>query len=372
MKTTTTTRTFHCTEAGASKFWTIATTDDGKTFTVTFGKIGTAGQTKEKSFPTAEACAKETEKLIREKTGKGYIEQGVSAAASTAAKQTATPAAAPKKSSKPAPKLPPYDERDTKHQRAFLRAIRAGSLEKIRTYIESGARLHQMIFESKMDSTFPFLAALENPQPEIIRYFLTLPNYHPTYTGNNQSVLTSIATDYELSDADRLAKVEHLLECGYDCSCDEYILIQLPNLILPEELVHKLHDRASRARDTGDVIFEALQYGGEIRCNWISTPWKPAPIARLLWMLDHGLQPNFTPSENNEFACKEFGSTLHTVLHLCSGNEQLIKKLLEKGANPLARDKNKLTPWEYAETARSIPPAVIALLRKAAESTPKE
>jgi len=57
----------------SSKFWKIETC--GKSFTVTFGKIGTNGQTQTKEFESEEKCAKEAEKLIAEKLKKGYLEE---------------------------------------------------------------------------------------------------------------------------------------------------------------------------------------------------------------------------------------------------------------------------------------------------------
>jgi predicted DNA-binding WGR domain protein len=56
-----------------SKFWIIEI--DGKSYTVKYGKTGTNGQTSSKEFDSAEACLKAAEKVIKEKTGKGYIEQ---------------------------------------------------------------------------------------------------------------------------------------------------------------------------------------------------------------------------------------------------------------------------------------------------------
>jgi predicted DNA-binding WGR domain protein len=66
-------RTFIYTDDKSNKFWTIETAETA--FTVTFGKVGTAGQTSEKSFADAAACTKEVNKLIAEKTKKGYAEQ---------------------------------------------------------------------------------------------------------------------------------------------------------------------------------------------------------------------------------------------------------------------------------------------------------
>ena len=54
------------------KFWAISL--DGASHTVRFGKIGTDGQLKSKSFDDEESARKDYDKLIREKTGKGYEE----------------------------------------------------------------------------------------------------------------------------------------------------------------------------------------------------------------------------------------------------------------------------------------------------------
>ena len=67
-------RTFEYKDEKSSKFWSIESNDNA--FTVTYGKIGITGQTQTKTFANEEACVKELEKLIREKTKKGYVEQG--------------------------------------------------------------------------------------------------------------------------------------------------------------------------------------------------------------------------------------------------------------------------------------------------------
>lgn len=58
----------------SDKFWEIQTA--GSTHTVTYGRNGTAGQSKSKTFDSEEACLKDAEKLIAEKTKKGYSEDG--------------------------------------------------------------------------------------------------------------------------------------------------------------------------------------------------------------------------------------------------------------------------------------------------------
>jgi predicted DNA-binding WGR domain protein len=58
----------------SSKFWEI--TIDGVTLKTRYGKMGTAGQTTEKTFANETATQKEYDKLIKEKTSKGYVEMG--------------------------------------------------------------------------------------------------------------------------------------------------------------------------------------------------------------------------------------------------------------------------------------------------------
>lgn len=70
-------------EGTASKFWEVEAKETS--LTVRFGKIGTNGQTQTKSFDTSAAATKERDKLIKEKTGKGYKEVSVAADATLAA-----------------------------------------------------------------------------------------------------------------------------------------------------------------------------------------------------------------------------------------------------------------------------------------------
>ncbi|HKX62861.1 MAG TPA: STM4015 family protein [Verrucomicrobiae bacterium] len=59
-------------DSKSSKFWSIELA--GSSHTVTYGRIGTTGQSATKSFPSEEAARKDMEKLIREKLGKGYVD----------------------------------------------------------------------------------------------------------------------------------------------------------------------------------------------------------------------------------------------------------------------------------------------------------
>ncbi|MGC4114615.1 MAG: WGR domain-containing protein [Myxococcales bacterium] len=66
------TRRFEFAEGGSSKFWEI--TISGDSHTVRFGKIGTPGQEKTKTFGSDAEAQKDAEKLVAEKTKKGYAE----------------------------------------------------------------------------------------------------------------------------------------------------------------------------------------------------------------------------------------------------------------------------------------------------------
>jgi uncharacterized protein (TIGR02996 family) len=73
-------RTFQFSDAKSHKFWNIEVS--GSSFTVTYGKVGAAGQTQTKTFASADKALAEADKLIREKLKKGYKETTPKAAAS--------------------------------------------------------------------------------------------------------------------------------------------------------------------------------------------------------------------------------------------------------------------------------------------------
>jgi DNA ligase-1 len=70
---TMTKRYFEFVDGASSKFWEIWM--DGTDVTTQWGKIGTAGQTKTKAFLDEAKAKKEYDKLLAEKTGKGYAEK---------------------------------------------------------------------------------------------------------------------------------------------------------------------------------------------------------------------------------------------------------------------------------------------------------
>ncbi|MHB8899821.1 MAG: STM4015 family protein [Thermoguttaceae bacterium] len=62
-------------DAKSSKFWNIEL--DGARHTVTFGRIGTAGQSQAKDFPSADKAKADFEKLVASKLKKGYVDAEV-------------------------------------------------------------------------------------------------------------------------------------------------------------------------------------------------------------------------------------------------------------------------------------------------------
>src|SRR2546428_13731839 len=83
-------RTFTFTDEKSNKFWNIEL--KGKSFEVTFGKIGAKGQTQIKDFPDEAKALKEHDKLVAEKVAKGYVETTTAASAKPQASKEPPPA----------------------------------------------------------------------------------------------------------------------------------------------------------------------------------------------------------------------------------------------------------------------------------------
>jgi DNA ligase-1 len=66
-------RRFEFTEGTSSKFWEI--TQSGSDVTTRWGRIGSAGQSKTKTFANTVAAERQVAKLIEEKTEEGYLER---------------------------------------------------------------------------------------------------------------------------------------------------------------------------------------------------------------------------------------------------------------------------------------------------------
>lgn len=66
-------RYFEFVEGSSAKFWEISSS--GNEVTVRYGRIGTNGQTQVKTLADGDAATKHAEKLVKEKTAKGYEEK---------------------------------------------------------------------------------------------------------------------------------------------------------------------------------------------------------------------------------------------------------------------------------------------------------
>jgi predicted DNA-binding WGR domain protein len=66
-------------EGTSSKFWRARI--EGRTLYINYGRIGSAGQTQPKDFPSPELARKEFDKLVAEKRKKGYVDAGGGSAA---------------------------------------------------------------------------------------------------------------------------------------------------------------------------------------------------------------------------------------------------------------------------------------------------
>src|SRR5262245_50178037 len=84
---------YEFTEGSSNKFWEIALA--GKSFTTTYGKIGSTGQTTIKKFKSDADAKKEHDKLVAEKVKKGYVLAGGKAAPAKAAPAKTGTAATP-------------------------------------------------------------------------------------------------------------------------------------------------------------------------------------------------------------------------------------------------------------------------------------
>ena len=80
-------RTLTFVGGGSAKFWAVR--QDGAELHIRYGRLGAAGQTQVKSFGSAAAATAAADKLVAEKLGKGYTEDGTASAP-----QAASPAAA--------------------------------------------------------------------------------------------------------------------------------------------------------------------------------------------------------------------------------------------------------------------------------------
>lgn len=80
-------RRFEFVEGSSNKFWEVST--EGAVLLTRFGRIGAAGQTTQKNFASEAAAKQAADKLVTQKTSKGYVEvRGAKPAPAKQAKKT--------------------------------------------------------------------------------------------------------------------------------------------------------------------------------------------------------------------------------------------------------------------------------------------
>jgi predicted DNA-binding WGR domain protein len=132
-------RRYELADGTSSKFWEIGV--DGKTVTVRFGRIGTKGQTQIKAHTSPEVAREAHDKLVAEKTKKGYrsvaVATGTTAQAAAATKAAAGRAKAAAATGKAASARPLADgaPKDVVELRKLAARARAGDEATVRTYI---------------------------------------------------------------------------------------------------------------------------------------------------------------------------------------------------------------------------------------------
>lgn len=126
----------------SDKFWQIEVV--GNQFTTTYGKNGTSGVSKCKSFATDEECLKAAEKLLNEKIKKGYSESGAVTLPNLAEATTDKSTVKKKEVSDIVAILAEYDaiikQKDATLVLPFLVKYAKGNLEPIRKHIKKNKK----------------------------------------------------------------------------------------------------------------------------------------------------------------------------------------------------------------------------------------
>lgn len=81
-------RYFEQVEGDSEKFWEVQI-QNGSRVIVRFGRIGSAGQTREKAFESDDDASAEVQRLVAEKTQRGYVERALAVAPAPAPRRSA-------------------------------------------------------------------------------------------------------------------------------------------------------------------------------------------------------------------------------------------------------------------------------------------
>lgn len=185
-------------EGGSSKFWEVGA--EGKKLRVRFGRIGTKGQTQEKTFDTDAQASAERDQLTREKTRKGYREivttssgeqpastanAEATSASVVAVDEAAANAAAPEPGSAPKPKTKGKAKPDSKAQgergwldagNGYTLALEAGKIKcknaKGQLLSSTPKELKEGDAFERLDNLREFLASHERECVELVESWM--------------------------------------------------------------------------------------------------------------------------------------------------------------------------------------------------------
>lgn len=154
-------------EGTSSKFWNIAT--DGKSFTVTFGRIGTSGQSQTKTLANEAACEKEAAALVAAKLKKGYADaKGGAAVAPKKSEPEKADAKKPAPKKADAKKSAKLSAADAK---ALIRAIELGLVPKVKALTAKGS-VDVVVSGKYGTKSTPLVSASERNNVEVLALVL--------------------------------------------------------------------------------------------------------------------------------------------------------------------------------------------------------
>ena len=229
-------RRFELSDSTSNKFWEVDV--NGKTLNVTFGKIGTKGQGKPKDFATPEKAKAEMEKLIKEKTGKGYVEVGGKAVKAI------------KQATKPAAKLPSSKKANPGSMwKELSKAEKQAKAEKVLAMFAVGQwELARGILEAAQEEHWLFEELLKGCK---IKDGITVPSGKIMDAFGEPEITED---DYEFVDDD-------------DLNCDHLIKPVKSELLMFEVLLHLPKDLKKLQKLWGEL-------GVKLRAPMLSKYWK--------------------------------------------------------------------------------------------------
>lgn len=179
------TRYFTYADDSSNKFWSIARGETS--YTVCYGRIGTAGQTQQKHFESAEACREAAGKLIAGKLGKGYLEDGETRALPAAGPGTATAKKRPATG-----QTARFAEAETLD--GYQALIERGTLPQLLPFLQSVESAHYPALKKAIKAAQRhYCRLLELPDPERVETFYDKTGYRSTAAQRQLIELSGLA-----------------------------------------------------------------------------------------------------------------------------------------------------------------------------------